>query len=592
MMLAQAIAGRGCGGAVHVDSGGLTSRDGLLEGNSGMMMSGGRDVSGGGLCVNDQAEVTFINITMRSNMAGGSGFYESVFGYLAISEQNRALRAAHVDCAGKLAMQKCSIFDETRAASGGLAWLAGRNFGMLSLVDTQLSSATEDTIALVLNAHSEALLRNCSATNISIKNDGAEESQLNLGIVHSKFDPALAMTVPTIGVSACARSVANLGPMCDPRARCSLERSGGVRCRCSDVGLREKDESRGDGSVCERQASITSQLVTPEIRLAVKKPGNSSSVVLQLTAAGESAAFTTLRVNTSLLSGREGSRFSMSTLNSSGTEAFGSLITWEQPAPASTADFDLDYTKGKYVDTKRHQFTIALNCSAATAHCPADGDTIETVLETTLSLHGPFGESILTYARTTSVVSVVVVSLASCENTRALLSPDVYDLPESAPLRVQVLANDIDDLEIAYSRPEIEVSWADETLGYVRNTGTGRFIYDVPERLVVAGTYAMRILLKNGWNRTMGRQSDCVILLRTIVVTADTTQRKIGFGLAGAVVLMLSAMAALLYRNRHRAQDFLIAFISFEGLVCFELCLEIWERCLAFAPRTYSWLCP
>ena len=286
----QVTGGRGCGGAIHVENGFLNFSHGWLEGNSGIMMSiGARDVSGGGVCVNDKAEVILVNVTMQSNMVGGSGFYESVSAYRPVAEQNRKARAAHIECAGKLTLHRCSVFDEAKASGNvAVAWLSGRNFGRLVLIDTRLTSTSVGTIALVLAEHSAALLRNCSATNVSIANDGAvgaasgSSEGNNLGIVHSTFDPRLALTVPTIGDSACARPVASLEPMCDPRASCVMAQSGGVRCRCADNGLREKDGSRGEGSVCERQASLASQLVTPKIRLAVTKPGNSSSVVLQV----------------------------------------------------------------------------------------------------------------------------------------------------------------------------------------------------------------------------------------------------------------------------------------------------------------------
>jgi hypothetical protein len=251
---------------------------------------------------------------------------------------------------------------------------------------------------------------------------------------------------------------------------------------------------------------------------------------------------------------------------------------------------------------------IVLDCSLSTIQCAADGDSIETIIEASPSLYDDAGRPVATSIRTTSTVHIMVEALASCENTVVHVFPDVLEVLESTPMRIEVLAVDVDGLAIKYTRPEIEAWWADdlgrpERLGYSRNsgharahertparrasmhtrthacTGTNRFVFEVPERLVMAGAHDMVIRIKNGWNRTMSGQGDCELLRRRVAVAKDTTQRIIGFSIAGILLLMFGATALLVFRNRHRAKQFLISFMSFEGLVGFELCLEIWERC-------------
>ena len=96
---------------------------------------------------------------------------------------------------------------------------------------------------------------------------------------------------------------------------------------------------------------------------------------------------------------------------------------------------------------------------------------------------------------------------------------------------------------------------------------------------MLAGIHDVVVRIKNGWNRTMSGQGDCELLRRRVAVAKDTTQRIVGFSIAGVLLLMFGATAFLVFRNRHRAKQFLISFMSFEGLVGFELCLEMWERC-------------
>jgi hypothetical protein len=507
------------------------------------------------------------------------------------------IRAAHIDCKGSLVMLQCTILDAGALMENGAPnWIAVRGAGALALIDSQLSSTVERTTMLTLaDKDSQALLRHCALRNITIDNAGDWGLPVtNLGIVHSTFDPPLGENIPTVGVSACALPVARREPMCDPRAICTSGASGGVQCRCSEGGLREKAESRLDGSECERMPALGALLSMPQIRLVVQKPGKSSSSVLyQLTADGEMAFSVTYRINNSLIRPAVDENRRLHSVSSSSFAdliAFGSRFVWDGPAPTSEALFDLNSARAKFSDMLAHRFSVELDCNASTTQCAADGDVIETIIEASPSLHDEQGGSVETSIRATSTVNVMVEALASCENTLVRMLPDMLEVLELTPLRVEVFAIDVDDLDIKYSRPEIEVWWTDysgrkERLGYSRNAGTNRFVFEVPVRLVIPGSHDVVVSIRKGWNRTLNERTDCELLHRRVAVETDSTQRIVGFAIAGVLLLLFGTTTFLVYRNRHRAKDYLIAFLSFEGLVGFELCLEIWECCHSAAPH-------
>jgi hypothetical protein len=500
----QTLSGRGCGGGIHIEGGAASFESCVIESNDVVMASNAAiDATGGGICVNDRAEVTATLCTIIGNIAGGSGLYESLPFYRPQSSQLLHNRAAHIDCRGSLTMLQCTAFDAAAPIENGApTWFAVRGAGALSLIDAQLSSSVKRTTMLTLvEKDSQALLRHCALTNLTIDIAG-EWGVKNLGIVDSTFDPPLAETIPTGGVSQtptgeripteCALRVAGPEPMCDPRASCTLGTSGGVQCRCSDAGLREKAGSRKDGSVCERMPSLDAQLVTPQIRLVVQKPGNSSSsVVYQLRAEGEMTFTVTHRINTSLIQqvGDETRRLhSVASSGAAGSTAFGSRLAWDDPAPTWEAGFNLDSAKEKFFDVQAHQFRIVLDCNlSSTIQCAADGDSIETIIEASPSLYDDAGRPIATSIRTTSTVHIMVEALASCENTLVHVLPDVLEVLESTPMRIEVLAMDVDGLAIKYTRPEIEVWWVDdsgrpERLGYSRNSGHARAHDRTPAR--------------------------------------------------------------------------------------------------------------
>ncbi len=85
----------------------------------------------------------------------------------------------------------------------------------------------------------------------------------------------------------------------------------------------------------------------------------------------------------------------------------------------------------------------------------------------------------------------------------------------------------------------------------------------------------------NGWcnrRQTVGR---CELLRRSIEVTPNKAQVILAGSLAGVMVLTLGMLGYLLHRKQEEMKQALLSFLSFEGLLVLELCLEVWVRRIA-----------
>ena len=90
-----------------------------------------------------------------------------------------------------------------------------------------------------------------------------------------------------------------------------------------------------------------------------------------------------------------------------------------------------------------------------------------------------------------------------------------------------------------------------------------------------ADDYELIVTATSGWSAAGGATS-CVVLRRKITVVSDKKQLILAACLAAVIVIFLGALGYLIHKNRERAKEMLISFLSFEGRLLGEVCLEIW----------------
>jgi hypothetical protein len=60
-------------------------------------------------------------------------------------------------------------------------------------------------------------------------------------------------------------------------------------------------------------------------------------------------------------------------------------------------------------------------------------------------------------------------------------------------------------------------------------------------------------------------------------VTADTTQLIVALVLVGVLLGVFALGSYLLYKNRERAMNFLLSFLSYEVTIAADIVLEMWD---------------
>jgi hypothetical protein len=282
------VVGKGHGGAVHIEGGEVQLIDGLIEGNIAKLSGAitALEVSGGGVSVGKAGTAILRGVRFSSNIAGGIGGFDLIMA--AFAESLRSKRAGEIDCQGAAVLEDCSIDDSIpmEALSGGAAgwWIVvWGDSGSISIVNSSLTGNSPDQRALSLLGRSQGLLRRCNGINVQFNSSDPEAT---LGIVDSKFEPSLVDS-SYVNPPECGKLVAG-ARVCDPRANCTLRDSGGVECRCVGDGLSTKVGTRDDGSMCAKTLSLSAQLQTKEIRVAIAKPGVlADAITLSLMAEGD-----------------------------------------------------------------------------------------------------------------------------------------------------------------------------------------------------------------------------------------------------------------------------------------------------------------
>jgi hypothetical protein len=421
---------------------------------------------------------------------------------------------------------------EVRATDRGSgSWIVGKDSGRIIILNSSLRSSKPKQTSLWVVDAAEALIRGCTATNVTIGAPGQALGELMkpIGVVDSVFTPGLDPSVPTVHPTDSTCAVMLVGAqLCDARALCEQVLSGGVKCSCVGTGLRYKPNVTEDGRQCEQDASLRAVLESESLAISVWKPSKvTGHTHLIIEAHGEakiavafSITMTRFEVSTGTLIAANGSI----AIDQPSVSAFGQHIEWTRMPPNAAWYADLDGSKFKYVDTQRHQFGVRLDCETDQQSCAADGDHITTIVRL-LSPQDP-------RLRSEVQVQTLVVAFASCVHSVAVVmqsgglsksSFPVTDLllTDVALVFVEIRVTDTDGIPIRVSQPKSVVFWG---------SGESRIFQIVPTKpldggshsnLFIAGievsqrstpgSYRLQVVLLDAWNEELGAVGDCVL---------------------------------------------------------------------------------
>jgi hypothetical protein len=172
---------------------------------------------------------------------------------------------------------------------------------------------------------------------------------------------------------------------------------------------------------------------------------------------------------------------------------------------------------------------------------------------------------------------IEVEALVSCERSQAWVERDVSSLPPESSFRVRLAAFDADGQAVRFTRTEILFLFDNRSLPIQWSQGSNEYVAFVSEALTkAAGDHELVVRVTRGWNETVAREQSCVLLHRVITVVPDRSQLILAGCLASVLLLAAGALGYLLYKNRGKASELLISFLSFEGLLLVEMLLEVW----------------
>ena len=322
--------------------------------------------------------------------------------------------------------------------------------------------------------------------------------------------------------------------------------------------------------------------------ITIMKPGSySRPLLLILNAQGEKAFAVQCNITVARFGLQTGNSFAPILANTStmtdlsAVLAFGQHIEWQDQPPRASWDADVDGSAFRYHDAKTFTFAVHLDCNGNRANCASDGDVLETVV-LFASSEGQM--------RSQVTIQTNVQSLVSCDNTRSRVVVTVGGLLLEAdwvvaesPLEVHLRAMDADNFEVLYSKAEIELQWSSGSstgrLNTTLNTQRGSNLYlgSIPTAFTKEpGDFTLVITARQGWSSTDRLVGRCELLRRTITVRTEQAQLIVALVLVGVLLVILALGLYLLYKNRERAKKFMISFVSYEGMLALDVCLEAW----------------
>jgi hypothetical protein len=554
----------GDGGALSVARG-LVRLDGCrLHDNVAESLRGAIGAIGGGVYVGS-GDVRIERSTMGGNRMGGTGYSQA--------EWSSGGGAYVFADGGVVVIDGCSVLDGSSSDLENPARCLLMAKRTLLLNGSSFNSTTPGQGLLVLfDAALQLVIRGCTISNLPIF---AYQPNITIGVVTSTFAPALDPSVRTVLPDPhCGAEIAG-APLCDPRATCERAPSGGVQCACTGQGLRGKPGMFADGQQCEQEPSVAMLLQSQAVSITVPKPSNGSAPVqVVVRAGGESrmmAAYTASMVHRSATAGegaQPNSSRTWSRLDESQLSLDGHHVVWSSVPPANDSTIELDGKAKRYAATKEYAFHIGLDCHGEGA-CVADGDTVETELEVASESGGG--------VRSAVRITTLVQSLVSCEHSKAWVEYDLQSVSTSTAMRVHLEAYDVDMLPISYSRAPVEFRFGSQLLPQRWAGGSNEYVADVSaDDTESAGQYELVVTALKGWSSRRQAVCPCELLRRSIEVKTNKAHLILAGCLAGVMALTLGVLAYLLHRKQEELKQALLSFLSFEGLLVMELCLEVW----------------
>jgi ABC-type glycerol-3-phosphate transport system permease component len=139
--------------------------------------------------------------------------------------------------------------------------------------------------------------------------------------------------------------------------------------------------------------------------------------------------------------------------------------------------------------------------------------------------------------------------------------------------------------------PRTTITWtsdASDVLSFAptRPKGADLLSGEIPSsRRSDPGAYQLIVTLEEGWNEATGNETACVILSETVTIASTQTQLVVAVVLSVIFVLVVAALAYVLYRNRQRFKAVLFSLLSLELMLTLEIlsvrlvvCRTIWRR--------------
>jgi hypothetical protein len=152
----------------------------------------------------------------------------------------------------------------------------------------------------------------------------------------------------------------------------------------------------------------------------------------------------------------------------------------------------------------------------------------------------------------------------------------------SAPIRVRLLAKDVDGMSINFTRAEIHLAFGGWSvpMSWV-NRGSNEYTADVPTELTAQpGLYALVVTASEAWSETAGQMTHCELLRRNVridsVATTVNVQTIIYSAVAGALLLIVGVVAIYMAcKHRRRAAQLFVSFLRGETLLALKILMEL-----------------
>ena len=568
------LGGSGYGGALFVASGVVRLEACLIHDNYAEMASAAAswDASGGGVSIADGGILKMMDCRLWGNEAGGVGLYESTrqFGvYANTSRANRLSRAAHIDCAGRVELDRCVMLGgrggerfHTDSEDAALPFMNGRGRAQIHAVNCIWTSTDPAATALrLVGDQSEALVRACRGENVTIDARAQSWNQARLAVLNSVFDPRLAIPAR---LEVCSAIVSG-EQVCDPRAKCEARSSGGIQCTCAGDGLHDKNLGFPDGRECVQETQYSMQLMSENTVISIYKPSNGTApIVISLDATGEahvtldfSMKMTRIASSSDCISD---SIFSVASGNITRSNPLAdsmlSTMTWsriEEPTlsldgyritfrvpPSTDALFELDARLQQFSRKKEYTLLVSADCRGKQA-CIADGDTVETrVAVGSASFRPSLHSTVLIVAR--------VVSLVSCDKSRIRLAFDGDAASQSSPIQVVFDAFDVDGQPINVTRAEVQFSIDGAIILHHWQRGSNAYFAELSSPQ--PGDHKLLVTVENAWNDAERRATRC-LLMHPIAVMENSSLLTIWILVGSGSLFLVVAIAVMVWARKH-----------------------------------------